>query len=410
MTILARAQVLLASRNLLRHRSRTAATITAIGIGVACMILAGGFVKDIFIQLGEATIHSQTGHIQLARQGFWAARSRASDMYMIDKPDELKKNLAGLSGLEQLVARVNFVGMLNNGKRDLGIIGDGIEPDGEAKIGSFMHYIEGRALTNGDKDGMVIGQGIAKSLNLKIGDHITLVVNLSKGAINTMDFQIVGIFQSFSKEFDARAVRIPLVAAQELLDTRAVHLLVMTLQQTEDTDRIASTVKKVVLNENIEVMTWKGLSDFFEKTVQLYDAQFGVLRLIISLMVLLSVANSINMTLFERTREFGTLLALGDRPKAVVVLIMTEAALLGLIGAIIGMIFGCIAAWTISAIGIEMPPPPNSNLGYMALIRLEPTSVLTSGAIGFCATFLASIFPAFRTAKLNIVDALRHGV
>lgn len=410
MTGMVRAQVMLALRNLFRHRSRTTATITAIGIGVACMILASGFVTDIFIQLGEATIHSQTGHIQLAQQGFWAARSRASDMYMIDKPDELKMDLASISGVEQMVARVNFVGMLNNGKRDLGIIGDGIEPDGESKIGSFIRYIEGRALTNGDKDGMVIGQGIAKSLNLKIGDHITLVVNLSKGAINTMDFQIVGVFQSFSKEFDARAIRIPLAAAQELLDTRAAHLLVMTLQRTEDTERVASSVKNIVLNENIEVMTWKGLSDFFEKTVQLYDAQFGVLRLIISFMVVLSVANSINMTLFERTREFGTLLALGDRPKNIVVLIMTEAVLLGLIGATIGMVFGCVAAWTISAIGIEMPPPPNSNLGYMALIRLEPLAILTSGTIGFFATLLASIFPALRTAKLNIVDALRHGV
>ena len=410
MTGMVRAQVMLALRNLFRHRSRTTATITAIGIGVACMILASGFVTDIFIQLGEATIHSQTGHIQLAQRGFWAARSRASDMYMIDKPDELKMDLASISGIEQMVARVNFVGMLNNGKRDLGIIGDGIEPDGESKIGSFIRYIEGRALTNGDKDGMVIGQGIAKSLNLKIGDHITLVVNLSKGAINTMDFQIVGVFQSFSKEFDARAIRIPLAAAQELLDTRAAHLLVMTLQRTEDTERVASSVKNIVLKENIEVMTWKGLSDFFEKTVQLYDAQFGVLRLIISFMVVLSVANSINMTLFERTREFGTLLALGDRPKNIVVLIMTEAVLLGLIGATIGIVFGCIAAWTISAIGIEMPPPPNSNLGYMALIRLEPSAILTSGTIGFFATLLASIFPALRTAKLNIVDALRHGV
>jgi len=205
-----------------------------------------GREEEEFIQLGEATIHSQTGHIQIAKQGFWAARSRASDMHMIDTPDKLKENLARLPGLDQVVARVNFIGMLNNVKRDLGIIGDGIEPDGESKIGSFMHYIEGRALNNGDKDGMVIGQGIAKSLNLKIGDRITLVVNLSKGAINTMDFQIVGIFQSFSKEFDARAVRIPLAAAQELLDTHAVHLLVMTLQRTEDTDRIASSVKKPI--------------------------------------------------------------------------------------------------------------------------------------------------------------------
>lgn len=400
----------LAMRNLLRHRARTAATLAAIALGVASLILAGGFVKDIFIQLGEATIHSQTGHIQLARQGFWAMRTRSPETHMIAQPDEIKTFLAKQSGVEQVVARINFSGMLNNGKRDLGVMGDGIEPDGEAKIGSFMRYIEGRPLTNQDLDGVVVGQGVARTLNLKIGDRVTLVISLAQGAVNTLDFQLVGIFQSFSKEFDSRAVRIPLAATRELLDTQAAHLLVMSLARTEETDRIVATVRTQVENSGLEARTWREISDFYEKTVQLYDAQFGVLRLIIFLMVLLSVANSINMTLFERTREFGTLLALGDAPRRVFVLIMTESALLGVFGALFGMVIGCIFAFGVSAIGIEMPPPPNSNLGYIALIRLEPASVFTAGTIGFFAAFIASIFPAQRAANMEVVDALRHGV
>ena len=400
----------LALRNLLRHQARTAATLAAISLGVASLILAGGFVKDIFIQLGEATIHSQTGHIQLAKQGFWAMRTRSPETHMIAQPDEIKASLAKQSGVEQVVARINFSGMLNNGKRDLGVMGDGIEPDGEAKIGSFMRYIEGRQLTNQDIDGVVVGQGVARTLNLKIGDRVTLVISLAQGAVNTLDFQLVGIFQSFSKEFDSRAVRIPLAATRELLDTQAAHLLVMSLARTEETARIVATVRAQVANNGLEAKTWREISDFYEKTVQLYDAQFGVLRLIIFLMVLLSVANSINMTLFERTREFGTLLALGDEPRRVFVLIMTESALLGLFGALFGMVIGCIFAWGISAIGIEMPPPPNSNLGYTAQIRLDPASVFTAGAIGFFAAFIASIFPAHRAANLEVVDALRHGV
>jgi len=403
-------QFSLALRNLLRHRARTAATLVAISIGVASLILAGGFVKDIYVQLGEATIHSQTGHIQIARQGFWAMRTRSPETHMIEKPDEIKASLATQPGVEQVVARINFSGMLNNGKRDLGVLGDGIEPDGEAKIGSFLRYIEGRPLTNKDIDGVVVGQGVARTLDLKIGDRVTLIINLAQGAVNTLDFQLVGVFQSFSKEFDARAVRIPLTATHELLDTQAAHLLVMSLAHTEDTDRIASSVREQVVAQGLQASTWRELSDFFEKTVRLYDAQFGVLRLIIFLMVLLSVANSINMTLFERTREFGTLLALGDNPRRVFGLIMIENALLGFFGASFGMMLGCIAAWGISAVGIEMPPPPNSNLGYIALIRLDPMTVLTSGAVGFFAAFLASVFPAHRAANLEIVDALRHGV
>ena len=400
----------LALRNLLRHRARTSATLAAISIGVASLILVGGFVKDIYVQLGEATIHSQTGHLQLASHGFWTTRTRAPETHSIKNPDEIKTQLSRLPGVEQVVARINFAGLLNNGKRDLGVIGDGIEADGEAKIGSFMRYIEGRPLTNGDTDGMVVGQGVARALNLKVGDHATLLLNLSEGAVNTLEFKLVGIFQSFSKEFDARAVRIPLAATQELLDTHAAHLLVMTLSDSNSTDIMAQTLRNHLAGQGLDIMTWKELSDFYDKTVKLYEAQFGVLRLIIFFMVLLSVVNSINMTLFERTREFGTLLALGDEPIRVFYLIITESALLGFFGAILGIAIGCIGAWVITEIGISMPPPPNSNVGYTALIRLDLVTILTAGVIGFSAAFLAALFPARRAAKLDIVEALRHGV
>jgi len=400
----------LAQRNLFRHRSRTAATLFAIILGVISMILAGGFVQDILIQLGEATIHSQTGHIQLATPGYWASRSRTSESHMINDPTITKKILEAQTGVEQAVNRINFVGMLSNGKRDLAIIGEGIEPAGERKIGSFIRYSEGRPLEEADSDGVVIGQGIARLLNLHVGDRVTLIISLSQGAINTMDLQVIGVFQSFSKEFDARAIRIPLTATQELLDTKSAHVLVLTLSETKETDQIASAIRDQVEKHGIKVMTWRELSDFYEKTVQLYDAQFGVLRLIIFLMVLLSVANSINMTLYERTREFGTLLSLGDKPKTVFELIMMETILLGLLGAGLGILLGCIFAWGISAIGIPMPPPPNSNLGYTALIRLEPLAILSAGATGFGAAVFAALYPAYRATKVNIVDALRHGV
>jgi putative ABC transport system permease protein len=127
-------------------------------------------------------------------------------------------------------------------------------------------------------------------------------------------------------------------------------------------------------------------------------------------MVLLSVVNSVNMTLFERTREFGTLRAIGDRSTDIFRLIVAECACLGLIGALTGMLLGSLMALLISAIGIPMPPPPNANLGYTALIRLDTISVLSAGIIGFAACLLASILPAHRVSKLDIGEALRHGV
>lgn len=401
----------LALRNIFRQQARSAATLAAIAIGVAGLILAGGFVQDIFIQLGEAIIHSQTGHIQITRQGYRDGKNRAPEQYLIENSEQLKIGIKKSAPSTTLsMARLGFSGILNNGKRDLGIIGEGIEPNAEAGIATFMRFVEGRALKNTDQDGIVVGQGVAKSLGLKVGDRVTLVMTLSAGAVNTLDFELVGIFQSFSREFDARAVRIPLDAAKSLMDTPAAHLIVAMLEHTEDTPAAVSALKQKYSKDGYEITAWNELSDFYEKTVELYDRQFGVLRLIILIMVLLSVVNSVNMTLFERTKEFGTMLAVGNRSTTVFRLIMAESLCLGLLGAGLGMAAGCISAIGISAIGIPMPPPPNANLGYTALIRIVPATVLTAGVIGFAAAILATILPARRAARLEIVDALRHGV
>lgn len=401
----------LALRNIFRQRARSAATLAAIAIGVAGLILAGGFVQDIFIQLGEAIIHSQTGHIQITHQGYREGKSRAPERYLIEHSEQLKADIRKTAPNVTLsMARLGFSGILNNGKRDLGIIGEGIEPDAEADIATFMRFVEGRALKNTDQDGIVVGQGVAKSLGLKVGDRVTLVMTLSAGAVNTLDFELVGVFQSFSREFDARAVRIPLNAAKSLMDTPAAHLIVAMLEHTEDTPAAVRALKQKYSKDGYEITAWNELSDFYEKTVELYDRQFGVLRLIILVMVLLSVVNSVNMTLFERTREFGTMLAVGNRSTTVFRLIMAESLCLGLLGAGLGMATGCISAIGISAIGIPMPPPPNANLGYTALIRIVPSTVFTAGFIGFVAAVLATILPARRAARLDIVDALRHGV
>jgi putative ABC transport system permease protein len=401
---------LFALRNIFRQRTRTAATLVAIAIGVAALILAGGFVQDIFTKLGEAIIHAQTGHLQVTRNGYREGKTKAPEIYLIDKPDRLKTELAEVPGVAKVFARLNFSGVINNGKRDLGIVGEGIEPEAEGKVGTYLRYIEGRPLGAKDLNGIVVGQGVARSMGLKVGDRVNLVISLAQGAVNTLDFQLTGVFQSFSKEFDARAVRISLPAARELMDTQGGHVLVIMLQRTEDTAQVAEVLRGVLGSKGYDVEQWNKLSDFYEKTVDLYDRQFGVLRLIILLMVLLSVANSVNMTIFERTREFGTVIALGTRPAAVFRTVLIESVTIGLFGAALGVSVGCLSGWLISIVGIPMPPPPNANLGYTAGIPLAIGNVLTAGAIGFFATCLAAIRPALRVSRLDVVEALRHGI
>lgn len=397
-------------RNLLRQRTRTLASLCAISVGVACLIVAGGFVKDILFQLGEATIHSQTGHIQISTHTYWQTNNRSGSMPVIEGIGEIKSVIANLDGLDQIAARMNFVGMLNNGKRDLGIIGEGIEAEQEAGIGSFLRFVDGRPLQSSDQNGIVVGQGVARILDLKVGDYVTLVATLAEGALNTSEFKVVGIFQSFSKEFDSRAIRIPLHAAGQLIDSKGPHLLVLTLKDTQNTTYFLQNLRQNLSNSNVIAKNWTELSDFYEKTVRLYDAQFGVLRLIVFLMVLLSVANSINMSLYERTREFGTILALGTNSQTVFWQILVESLVLGITGSLLGAAIAVATSWAISIHGIPMPPPPNANIGYLAHIRIDTYSVMASVAIGIVSTFCAAILPARRASHLPIIEALRHGV
>lgn len=402
--------VKLALRNIIRKKTHTAMTLAAIVCGVVALILAGGWVNNIFVQLGEALIHSQSGHLQVYRQGFYAAGSRSPEKYLIENPAELKNHMASFSEVDIAMARLNFSGLLNNGRSDLPIIGEGVEPGMEARLGSFVQIVKGRRLADKDAFGMEVGQGLAKALKLSPGDSVNILANTLDGALNNLEFEVVGIFQSFSNEYDARAVKIPLAAAHELLGTKGVNALVVALKKTPDTERMAANFKAKFGPSNMEVKTWVELNDFYEKTVDLYRRQFGVMQFIILFMVLLGVANSINMSIFERVGEFGTMMSLGNRGSQVSKLILTESILLGLIGSSMGLVLGILLALGISAIGIPMPPPPNANVGYIARIELAPSTLANSCLIGFIATVLAAILPARRVSRTPIVDALRQNI
>lgn len=400
----------IALRNILRQKARTAMTLAAIVCGVAGLILGGGWVKDIFVQLGEALIHSQSGHLQVYKKGFYAAGSRAPEKYLIANPDEIKQGIGEWAAVDSVIARLNFSGLLNNGRSDVPIVGEGVEPGKEAELGSFVVITKGRKLADKDTFGIEVGQGVAHALKLTPGDRVTVLANALEGALNSLDVEVIGVFQSFSNEYDARAVKIPLAAAQELLGTKGANAIVVSLKKTADTDRGAAWLKEKLGPLNMEVKTWVELNDFYQKTVELYKRQFGVLQLIILIMVLLSVANSVNMSVFERVGEFGTMMSLGNRSSQVFGLILTETTLLGLIGSGLGVALGVALGLAISAVGIPMPPPPNANLGYTAHIQITLSALLTSFAVGFSATVIASILPARRVTRTPVVDALRQNI
>jgi putative ABC transport system permease protein len=401
--------LMLALRNLLRQKLRSTITLAAIVAGVAGLILSGGFVNDILFQLGEILIQTQSGHLQVAKRGYFEEGSRKPEAYLMEDPAKLAARLAGIPGVKTTMARMEFSALLNNGKADMAIGGDGVEPEKEAMLGSALTMVAGRRLTAKDRGGILLGEPLAKAMKLKPGDAATLMLNTPEGAANALDFTVIGVFRGFSKDHDARAVRVLLSDAQELMGRRGANVVVVALERTELTAR-ALLEAEGLTGAGMEVKPWHSLNDFYQKSVDLYDQQFGVLRLIIFLMVLLGVANSVNMTAFERIGEFGTIRALGYRGGYARRLFIVEQTAMGVVGSTVGLLAGLALAWVISLIGVAMPPAPGSDLPYVARIRLDAATLGLAWGVGVLAAVLASLWPARRLARVPVVDALRQNV
>jgi putative ABC transport system permease protein len=401
------ADVRMALRNVFRQKARTALTLSIIGAGVACLILSGGFVEYALNTLRESTIHAQLGHLQIYKKGYYAEGKRSPYKYLIDKPDEVAAMVDALPQVKESMARLSFAGILNNGKSDFAILGEGIEPAKEARLGTEIQLIDGRKLTADDHFGVMLGEGVASGMALHVGDVINLLLNTEEGALNNLEFKVVGVFRTFSKDYDARAVRISLPDAQELLASKAVNAIVVNLKRTDDTNEVAALLRARLDGNRFEVKTWLDLADFYEKTAALFKRQFAFLQTIILLSVLLSVANSVNMTIFERTGEFGTLMALGTRRGPIFRLVLFENMFVGFIGSLFGVVLGVLLGGILNALQLPMPPPPNSNSGYAAGITLQPGIIVIAFIVGFLATPLTALWPARRIARVPVVDALR---
>jgi putative ABC transport system permease protein len=400
----------LALRNVMRQGWRTALTLTAIALGVTGLILAGGFVEDVYVQLAEATIHSQYGHLQIYRRGYYEHGTRKPLEYALEHPAGIIDRVRANPHVTDAMLRLDFAALLNNGKTDLAVIGEALEPEKEARLGTHMTIVQGRALASGDSYGMLVGEGVAKALRLVPGSHVSLVANTSAGSLNTLDFDVVGVFRSFSKDYDARAVRIALPAGHMLLDTDVATAIVVVLDSTANTASVRSDLAAALATRDVEIKTWYELSDFYGKTIALYERQFGILELITLAMVLLSVMNSISMTTFERASEFGTMRALGNRSATVFRVVLLESAIIGMLGAAIGLTVAVVLALAISSVGIAMPPPPNSESGYTATIRLVPQLMAMAASIGIAATVFGALLPARRIARMPLVAALQQAV
>lgn len=397
----------LALRNLARNRNRTLVAMLTVAGGVIAFLLAGGFINWMFDDMREATIRSQLGHIQIVRPGYFEKGIADPYAFLLPGKSTAEETIRGTPGVSTLTPRLAFSGLVSFGETTIGFAGEGIDPVRERPISSRITIKDGRDLENIDESAAILGEGLARTLGVKPGDSIVLLGTAANGSPNAIEVTVAGTFFTIYKEYDDTALRLPIPLARKLMRVDGATSWVALLEKTETTTATIETIRPNLPANEFQIVPWSELADFYNKVVVLFSKQVDVVKIIIGLIIILTISNTQTMSVLERTTEIGTSLAIGLRGSDVLRLFLLEGALIGIVGGLIGIALGYLLGALISAIGIPMPPPPGMARGYTGQILISLPLALDALILALVTTLAASIMPAWKASRMNIVDALR---
>lgn len=407
MTALIR-DIALALRNLSRNRGRSLVGVLTVASGVVAFLLAGGFIAWIFQDLREATIHSQLGHAQIVRPSFLDKGIADPYAFLLPSDSLQLPVLEGFPGVVSIAPRLVFSGLIGRGDATVPFVGEGIDPGKERPISSRIEVLAGEDLISIDERRVLLGEGLSKSLGAAPGDTVVLLTTTSTRSTNAIELKVAGIFATATKEYDDSAIRVPIGVARKLMRVDGATSWVVVLESTEKTGGFVDAARERLPVGEFQVVHWTELADFYNKTVVLFSKQVNVVKIIIGLIIVLTITNTLTMSVLERTTEIGTSLAIGLRGRLVMRLFVIEGLLIGIAGGSLGVAVGYLLAQAISLIGIPMPPPPGMAHGYIGQIIVTGGLAIDAYLLALVTTLLASVLPAWKAGRMNVVDALRY--
>ncbi|MBA3997544.1 MAG: ABC transporter permease [Candidatus Accumulibacter sp.] len=382
--------------------------VLTVASGIIAFFLAGGFIAWIFQDMREATIRSQLGHIQIVRPGYFEKGIADPYAFLLPADSAEQKSVERAAGVASVTPRLAFSGLASHGDVTLAFVGEGIDPERERPISSRIRIQSGKDLEGPGQAAVLLGEGLAHSLGVKAGDAIVLLATAANGSPNAIEIGVAGTFATISKEYDDVALRLPIALARKLMRVQGATSWVVLLERTEDTAAAVGSLRGQLPAAGFELVPWTALADFYNKTVVLFSKQVSVVKFIIGLIIVLTISNTQTMSVLERTREIGTSLAIGQRRRVVLRMFLAEGVLIGALGGIAGIVLGYLLAALISFVGIPMPPPPGMAHGYIGQILISPALAGEALVLALLTTLLASLMPAWKASRMNIVDALRY--
>jgi putative ABC transport system permease protein len=407
----------LACRNTMRNRRRSLVTLAIAATGTAAALLGGGFALYTYESLAQASARD-TGHLVLAAPGQFEGTDSMPLEHGLAGSTAMTRELLAHPRVTRVLPRLQFSGLISNGDKSEIFLGTGVDARQEFLVkGPFMKLEQG-SLLEGDGagtaagptqrgSGIVLGKGLARVLNAKPGSALTLMSTTTAGSLNAVDVTVTGIVSSGIADIDKRLAMVDLTTAQELLVTDKVSYLSVYLDDLEHSEAVGAAWRMQYAGR-LDIRTWLDQAVFYQSVKGLYNRIFGFLGVIVLVIVLFAITNTLSMAVLERTREIGTLRAMGTTPGEVTRLFTLEGLVLGGSGALLGMALAAAVAMALLVLGIQMPPPPGRTGGYPLVVVVSPAMYAGAGLAVTLLAALASLLVSRKAAKQSVVEALAH--
>ncbi|MFC1671220.1 ABC transporter permease [Spirochaetota bacterium] len=403
----------LAWRNVWKNKRRTILTLLTILVGSAMILFMNAFAKGGHDQMIEDAVKTNTGHIQIHEKGFWENNSLE---YAFKIDPSLLSHINENPKIDAFSIRIHANALLSYKNNTTGAIIQAVQPDKEKNISTIHKNIlkGGRYLKPQDLNNIVMGKTLAKNLGVEVGDTVSIISQGFDGSIAAEDLVIVGMFKSGNPEYDRALIIMNIEQAKKTFSMMGfVNSITLRVKNFDKLNDVRDELRSKVDTKKIEVMSWEELMPELVQFIVMDDISAYIFDVVLYLLVAFGILNTIQMSVYERIREFGVMLSIGTKPSQVRSMIIVESIFITIIGIVLGIAVG-------SALSIYFAYNPLSFADYademsvwgvstiiypakLTSLNLSLTVLLT-----FITSIIFTIFPARRASKLKPIDAIRH--